>query len=106
MEEDDMNNSGSKASKIEAICYSKQCAQMERPLAFIRTCIEVKVGVYYCWNIVVLASRREKAIWENGKRFGLVEIERISSRDNDIEEKGKTNSHICSGKPWTGKWAA
>ena len=59
MEEEHMNNSGRKAGKIETISYSKEGAHIERAFTVICLIVKAEVGVYYSWNIIFLASRRE-----------------------------------------------
>ena len=104
MEEEDMNNGGSEAGKTESICHGKECAEIKITLSLIRLQVNMKIGVYYGRDIVVLAGGSEEAIWENGESLGIEDIEPIGNWSNNIHYKPISKSNVGGSEPWASKW--
>lgn len=66
----------------------------------------MEIGVYYGCDVINLTFLREEFVRENGEGFGVVQVEPIAQRSQNVHHKHETHRDIGSGKPWACEWAS
>ncbi|WVZ82810.1 hypothetical protein U9M48_030030 [Paspalum notatum var. saurae] len=105
MEEENMNDCRGKGCKTDAICHSKESAEVKWAILLVRLCIEMEMGVHDIRDVVDLPSRGEEFIRKDGELFRVVEVEPVSNGRDYVHDEEEPRSNIRSGKPGAGKRA-
>lgn len=100
MEEEHVHDRGRERGKSNSISRCKKRAQIERAILLISLHIKMKVGIYNARDIVLLACSCEETIGEYGEGLGMVEVEPVCNRGDDVHDYPKADCHVGSRKPW------
>lgn len=101
-----MGDGGCKRSEADAISHGKEGAQIERAFLLVCRDVELEVRVYNAGDVVALASGREETVGENGEGLGIVEVEPVGSRGDDVHDDNKAGGDVGGGEPGAGEGAA